>query len=620
MLEMTTSGLSLAVAEDGSSVRIGDRRRSCCWRVDLSRATSRLRGDEEVSQSLTRGQARRMGTGIEVSYPRAGDNLTYHYTLAEDHVEVRLRCEAQGVGAASLPGPLIPARGPWQVAVPLYQGLLLGGSGEEWELTVGHGGHTQFSMAMGAVLGENGGLLVCHESPSNWQARFGRTGQGPVFQFVHERCPIDGWSGAGVRLYPVDADVTSACKRYRARVKERGEFVCWEEKIARKPVVGDLFGALMAFVGYNACPDIDYAEGVRKLTEAGFGSVFCYPVRMCHYSLDFRMGGDEPIWLTDDEVRRIKSVKGAHVSPWVWVIEAIDDGSEAVRVTFRKGADGRAIPHWQIDRERWYLVCTPFQIQHLKRRLAGDMAAMDWLHFDVNAMWPGRRCFDAGHAAHGGQPMGRLEDVEWTRRLFSPRTVGNRVVSSEGFADHYAGHYDIGSTKMMPPRKWDPSCVPVPMTMLVFHDSCIHDWWEVHNYNAHPGFGLEDLPNGLGTTGSGRPRLKAAMDALYGCPPNLFPFGKQYGWADMESRETYSYVVRIEDEAVQQALHSALPVAELHRKAGMQDLVAFEFLSEGRAVQATTFSDGTRVVANLSEQQAEAPGVGTVPPRSWRVL
>ncbi len=245
---------------------------------------------------------------------------------------------------------------------------------------------------------------------------------------------------------------------------------------------------------------------------------------------------------------------------------------------------------------------------------------MDWVHFDVNAMWPGRCCFSTEHALHGNRPLGRRADLEWTQRLFSPRTVGNRVVSSEGFADHHAPHYDIGSTKIMPPDPWDAGCVPVPMTMLVFHDSCIQDWWEVHNYNLHGGFQPAASPHGIGTTGCGRPELKAAIDALYGCPPNLFPFGKQYTWTNFETRETRSYLVRLEDESTQAAVRAALPVCRLHRRIGMCDMVSFEFLSEDRAVQATTFSDGTRIAANLGDREAEAPGAAQLGPHSWQEM
>ncbi len=52
----------------------------------------------------------------------------------------------------------------------------------------------------------------------------------------------------------------------------------------------------------------------------------------------------------------------------------------------------------------------------------------------------------------------------------------------------------------------------------------------------------------------------------------------------------------------------------------MAELVSFDFLSEDRAVQTTSFSDGIRIVANLAEREAEAPGLGALPPHSWRRL
>jgi len=620
MLELSNQKLSLTVAEDGTSATIEDRIRHCTWRLDRSRSGYRAKGSDQALRQFGVGEARRTGEGIEVRYAVGRGTVRYVYALADDHVEVRLHCEAEDVACASLPGPLLPANGRREMAVPIYQGLLLKGGGEPWEETVGHGGHFNFSMAMAAVIGEWGALLVCHESPSNWSATFGCAEGGPFFRFEHRPCPVDGWTGAIARLYPTDPNVTAACKRYRERVKERGEFVTWQEKIERKPVVRDLFGALMAFIGYNASPEVDYLHGARELRRLGFESVFYYPVRMLHYSLGFQMGGDAPIWLSDEEIEAVRSVEGAHVSPWAWLVEGLDDGSDAMRAIYREGRDGQPILNWRIDDQRWYLVCLPYEVEHVKKRLAGDMAAMDWLHFDVNAVWAGRRCFDTSHAFHNGRPMGCLEDMEWTRKLFSAETVGNRAVSSEGFNDHYAGYYDIGSTKIMPPRPWNAACVPVPMTMLVFHDSCVHDWWELHNYNAHAGFGLADLGHGLGTVGSGQPELKAAMDALGGCPPSLFPFGKQYAWVDRRTRQTYSYLVRLEDEAVQAGLRAALPVTRLHKRIGMCELVSLEFLSEDRTVQATTFSDGTRVLANFGDREAEAADCGVLTPHSWREL
>jgi len=479
-------------------------------------------------------------------------------------------------------------------------------------------------MGMGGNLGEVGGLLTAQETLANWCGALGATDGRPRFSLEARHCPVEQW-GAGyggrrVRLFPTDPDVTALCKRYRARVVERGAFVPWSEKIERKPAVADLFGATMAFIGYNRADDVDYTAGARALRDRGFPRVFYYPVRMCHASLDFQMGGDPPIWLTDDTLAQLKAVDGARLGPWGWVYESLDTGEAETRAAFRRDANGEWIPHWRMDDQQWYRNCTPCQADHIGERLAGDMAAMDWIHFDVNACIPGMPCFDTAHAGHAGQPLGRRGDLEWTQQLFSAGTVGQRLVSSEGFVDHYAGHYDIGATKMLPAADLDTAtAVPVPMTLLVFHDSCIHDWWELHNYNAVDGFPLSDLPHGWGRAGSGEPHLKACLDALYGCPPNVFPFGRQYGWIDIESRQTYSFTVRLEDAAVQEALDAALPVARLHGRTGPCELIDFRLLNESGSLQQTTFGDGTTVTANLSALEQQSGAGAPLGSHSWRV-
>jgi hypothetical protein len=155
------------------------------------------------------------------------------------------------------------------------------------------------------------------------------------------------------------------------------------------------------------------------------------------------------------------------------------------------------------------------------------------------------------------------------------------------------------------------------MTMLVYHDSTVHDWWELHNYNANSN-GAFSFPTRFGRKQDGLPRHKAALDALYGSPPNVFPFGRQYRWVDFDARRTESYRVRLDDAAVQEALALALPVAQLHRRIGKLELVSHEFLSADGALQATTFGDGTRVVANFADSPRESD-TGNINALTWRV-
>lgn len=619
METLSNDRLRLAISPDGAAVIVEDVSRGCAWRLDASRQGWQRGGGDVTLRPLPPGRVQRVGETILIEHQLEGGRARYRWWLETDHVRVELTCDRAAAESVSLPGPFEPMEGGTRIAVPIYQGLLIGGRGGDWEASLGHHGHFGFTMAMAAVIGDRGALLATHDSPTNWKGRFGQTDGRPFFTFEHQRCAVEGFVDAVVRLYPVDRDVKSVCRRYRRRVVERGQFTSWEEKIAVKPAVAELFGSLFAFIGYNATTQVDYAASARRLRDMDFDRVFYYPVGFCHYSKDFRMGGDEPIALNADQIAALKAT-GGRVSPWGWVMEALDNGTPQRRGLYRRDHTGQFVPNWKIDQYQWYETCTPYQVEFLRQQLAGEMAGMDWMHFDVSAMRPGVWCCNSEHALHGHRPMGRREDLTWAQRLFSPATVGNRVVSSEGFGDHYAPFYDVGTTKAMPadPAEHPHAAVVVPMTSLVLHDSCLHDWWEVHNYNENPGFGPGPIPHGLALSGSGRPRLKAAIDALHGWPPNVFPFGRQYAWIDIEKRTTWSFVIQLDDEPVRAALTAALPVAKLHQRIGRCAMSDFELLSDDGLIQSTTFSDGTRVAANLSARAVDLPGWGRLEGESWR--
>ena len=65
---------------------------------------------------------------------------------------------------------------------------------------------------------------------------------------------------------------------------------------------------------------------------------------------------------------------------------------------------------------------------------------------------------------------------------------------------------------------------------------------------------------------------------------------------------------------------SAIPVARLHKKVGMLELKSFEFVTDDYAVQKTVFSDGTEVVANISDTDKVTEKYGTIKANSWRTV
>ena len=304
-----------------------------------------------------------------------------------------------------------------------------------------------------------------------------------------------------VRLYLCDGGVAAVGRRYRRIVQERGQWVSWEKKIEAKPALERLFGSLIAFIGYVQDDTTDYVGGIRRLRAMGFESVLAYPARFAHYTDLTMADGRPPIELSDAQIAAMQG-EGAMVAPWAWTFEGKDDGSEAMRSIFRHSASGPA-KGWAMDGQQWYQVCPPYQARHIARRLATDMKAMDWLHFDVNATYPACACWNKGHELHAGGVLSPEQAIAETRRLLSPATVGNRIVSSEGFNDAYTNTYDIGSTKMVPLDEAEPAAVPVPLTMLVYHDCCIHDWWELHSYNANPCWKLSSTHTGTTVAGAG---------------------------------------------------------------------------------------------------------------------
>lgn len=540
------------------------------------------------------------------------------WELFEDGLRVTLSFEHSGgkLRSVALPGSFFPVDRPLYLALPVMQGVLFSGRGEPFERALSYGGHEAFSMAMMGYLTDRGGLLISIESFTDWRAVTGKRDDGSIFAYSEQLASLGSMRyPRTVCLFPTDAGLTALCKRYRRRVQERGNWKSWDEKIAERPIVERLFGALMAFIGYNQGV-FDYVGECRKLYKRGFDRVFIYPVRFNVHSTNFKMGGDPPIHLSDDEILAIKGM-GYDVAPWTWVVEALDDGSDEIRRILRRDATGKTIPGWRIDEFQWYRCCTPFQVEFVKNAYRGSMREMTWVHFDVNASIGPQECYDLEHPGHLGYPLDRSADLKFLRDLLGPETNGNRVVSSEGFRDCLADVYDIGTTKLLPAYGEEPFWT-VPMTMLVYHDVMIHDWWELHNYNAHGG-GFKSRSR-FGRRAEGYPRDKATMDALYGCPPNVFPFGRQYRWSDFAKRRTESFSVRFEDPAVQEALDIALPVAKLHSRIGKLEMLSHEFLTEDGAVQATVFSDGTRVIANFSDEACYVKEVGRIEAKSWKVI
>jgi len=626
-MQVRNDTVLISVGEDGCELKMTDLHRGTVWVLDEASVSWNgriMRNDYPTPEGIASMKQMRpisastVENVLQVTYTAGGCPVMYSWHLLEDGVEVRLAPPGNvDIEALSMPGAFHPENEPMKLLLPIMQGMLWDGRGDPFERMVRSGSHSGFSMQMFGVLGSTGGMMAAADTAIDSVWWIQKDARGFRVQNVQ-----DGSLGSMryervMRFHFTDPAIVPVAKRYRALVKERGRFVSWEEKIAARPSLERLFGALMCYIGYCQ-DDLDYVAEFAKLKKYGFDRVLAYPVDFSMDNRNFLMGGLPPIHLTRDQIAKITEM-GFDVCPWTWINEAMDDRTDKRAAMYRITRDGERIFGWQIDDFKWFKVCSPEMDRYQTEAVKDGFDHMTWDHFDVLTCASSGECHALNHEAHPGRPMSREEDLAWLRKtLLTGQGLGtrNNAVSSESFNDLFSKEYDLGSVKAWP--QFGPwTFWPVPLTSLVFHDSILHSWWEPHNYNS-PWFNRSESPN-LYEYGGGRPDLQAAADALMGCPPDVFPFGAQYGWTG-RGAETFTYRYRFEDPVVQYALEKAKPVAALHRKIGKLEMTDFEILSDDGWVQRSVFSDGTEVIANFHcRMRSDIPGVPPMHGQSWIV-
>lgn len=615
MLCIRNDNIEISCHENGRGLAILDIKRGTRWILDEKTQVYAIKGDENQLQYLQPLKSEIIqGEMIAIKFMVLGRETEIFYILHEDYVEVRLIASPnEEIAFISMPGSFIPEGEQEKILMPVMQGMLWEGGGKPFQAYLRESGHGGFSMAMMGYLGVSGGLLFAPESYDDVRWWIGKDEANRYWLANLQMASLGAMRYDRVaRLYPTEADIVSIAKRYRQRIIEKGRFKSWEQKLEDRPSLERMFGALWCFIGYCQ-DDINYANECEKLKKYGFDRAFIYPVRFNTYNQNFEMGGKPPINIPSEQVEYIKNL-GYDVAPWSWINEAMDDGTEKIRNLYRKDGSGNMTKGWRMDNQQWYTCCTSFMEEYQKKAITESVSDLTWDHFDVITSATNNECFALDHPNHLGHPISKSEDREWIRRLLLTAQIGDRPVSSESFNDAYSLEYDIGSVKAWPIYN-NSHFWPVPLTMLVYHDSMIHSWWEVHNYNNpyHSSIGR------LHQYGGGKPRLMAALDALMGCPPDVFPFGAQYMWTGKGS-ETFLYKYRFEDPEVQLALKLALPVAMLHKRIGKLEMVHFKILSEDGGVQETAFSDGTRIVANFNPGlRGDIKGIKPLLGETWRV-
>ncbi len=628
MTTIRNDALELAATDAATSIVLTNLRTRSRWVLD----TATVLADGSARDRISFAANRKRGSGniINESAPPAADftagivqplgdralrirlegppgRLVLQYELTHDGCRVTAVAGESTVTSCALPGAFRPegVDAP-PVALPKNQGIWHRGTGGPFCFQMVREGHGGWSMPFAGVVGPRDALVHIIETEHDARIWFEKTPTGQV-RLTSLQDPTHGKLryNRSVLLRFAEPNVSAICQAYRQYVQHSGHFVSWDEKIENKPNLQRLFGALMCFIGYCQDEDLDYAAGFRRLKALGFDRAFVYPLSIGNPVRDFLMGGRPPI-----DIRNLLPLLddlGYLAASWMWT-EDVPEIPEDLMLS----ADRKPMFGWQIEDRKWFRGCPVRQVALSNRIQDERMAGHTGQHCDVTAS---RQLLECHHPDH---PLDRRDDALWRRKILETGAARGCVISSEGFWGFATPSYDIGSVKIPVPVHAD--WYTVPMTSLVYHDSCVHDWWEVDNYNNPHHHNQGDRDKAYFPIGGGFQALQACQDALAGFPPNVMPFGSQYAFVAGRMPATELYRYTLDSPEVIEALRLALPVARLHSRIGKLACVKHETLAADGSVQATTYADGTRVVANYSNEPYLVPGAGPLDSTSWQAV
>lgn len=548
---------------------------------------------------------RRGTTAAELTWRGPAGTLVTLWEMRPDGLEVTALAGPSTVTSCALPGAFRPSLGRATAVVPMCQGVHHRGTGAPFGFNIIRNGHAGWSMPFTALIGEREALLQVAADEHDARLWFERTDGGPLTA-VWLQDPSRGAMrySRTVRLSFTGPSPAAAALAYRETVRRSGRLVTWEAKLSERPMLDRLFGAVMCFIGYCRDDQVDYAAGFRRLKAMGVDRAFVYPISFGSIREDFKMGGRDPIDIR--EHLPLLDELGYLAASWMWIEDGPGDRPENLQL------NARGEPHmsWQIDDVKWYKTCAARAVALSNGIQDKRMAGLTAQHFDVTASRVASECYHPDH------PLDRREDALWRRKTLESAARRGLAVSSEGFWGYATPSYDIGSVKI--PRAIHADWHTIPLTSLVYHDSCIHDWWEVDNYNNPHHQSQFGRDRHYFPMGGGVQEHQSLQDALAGWPPNVMPFGVQYQFVNGVGPATELYAYHLDMPEVRRALDLALPVARLHSRVGRIACVDHRILAADGTVQTTTFADGTRVFVNFGDQAVDVPEAGPLAPLTWK--
>ena len=457
-----------------------------------------------------------------------------------------------------------------------------------------------WSMSWWGFLKGSSGMMVIVETPDDAAYTFGHPAGGPTSMGPSWRAQLGHFGyPRRLRMAFLSGNYVALAKRYRSYVMDSGLFVPLKDKMAQRPVVGNLIGTPFAGASVlrnkkpgSANYDAKNPAANRRL------ATFAQNVERLR---DFKVRGFEHLnvsvsgWLTEGYDRQTPDALPPAPEAGGWQgMKALFDACRELGYTC-----------WLHDQYRDYYLDAPswnpeFAVHEQDatsppKAFPGTRFKHDWKDGYIPLMdnWDGgtqgylNNDFMLGHViknytamfAHGIHPQGSYQDVfgyippdedfnpdhpstrtdsmnarisvfHWVARHLG--IVGTEDASDwvVPFVDYATDRFNRGANTGTDPDHQD--AIPVPLYELVYHDALV----------------TSASPNNL-------------RSFLHGNAPQM-----GYGRTDVN-------------------LDEARRLAALHRRVGLLEMVTHEFLDPGRQRERTTFADGTTVTVDWPTNRVE---------------
>jgi hypothetical protein len=626
MKSLANKKIAVEISDDAGRVCLTDVVRGLTWVLNpdtrlVSSGIERFEQEPYACEQIGRfkdnisilrnGQAKYSGSDtIITTWQTPFGPVRFLWKLKADRLELYAESDGDDCpGGLALPGCFEPQDGSgYLCAIPNGQGILHTGKGPAFYLPKWGWGTDGFTLSMFGQITDKSALLSIVETDADAVLHWEKTSENRIRVFWRQE-PSMGtlrYTRQAV-FFLTEPNLTSLCKQYRSYEIEKNRFKSWEEKIESRPILSELFGSAVIFTGYCYDSKTDYAASLKKLKSLGIDKAFVYPL-LYHINLpkdnvaNIPQPNDERMALAE-LLQELDYLGGS----FIYLNDMPTDDPKRLIL------DNKGNPklYWQMKGVKWYCLNGEEKFSQARQIIDDHHSQLQGIHYDVLTCPPAFEDYHPAHLADG------KADLETRRKILDYTTEAGLLVASEGFNGRMSSHYDLGSTKYSQALGGDEYCI-VPMTMLVYHDSAYHTWWELDNYDnpehlCQYGKGyLRRFP-----WGGGNARLQSAMDALMGTLPDLFPFGMQYNLIP-HSTDLYYYKRSLDDPAVREAIECAKPVMALNRRIGKLEIIAHKLHRSDGAIQETVFTDGTRVVANFANVALESLDAELLPPQSWK--